>query len=90
MHANLCLRLPFGSEFSVATASVRVGELVSARKEGGQQQVEPPGLGESIIRSTVMKKFVITVAALVSVMGMAAATSQALARPPACTGDVCF
>lgn len=30
-----------------------------------------------------MKKFVITVAALLSVMGMATATSQALAKPPA-------
>jgi hypothetical protein len=55
-------------------------------KEGGQQQVEPPGFGESIIRSTVMKKFVVTVAAIASVMGMAAAASQALALPPAPCG----
>jgi hypothetical protein len=36
-----------------------------------------------------MKKFVVTVAALVSIMGMAAATSQALAKPPPCTDAVC-
>lgn len=36
-----------------------------------------------------MKKFVVTVAALVSVMGMAAATSQALAKPPPCTPQAC-
>lgn len=36
-----------------------------------------------------MKKFAITVAAIVSVMGMAAATSQALAKPPPCTDAVC-
>jgi hypothetical protein len=35
-----------------------------------------------------MKKFVVTVAALVSIMGMAAAT-QALAKPPPCTDAVC-
>lgn len=35
-----------------------------------------------------MKKFAITVAALVSIMGMAAATSQALAKPPAECGVV--
>ena len=73
----------------MAKASVRVGELVSARKEGGQQQVEPPGFGESIIRSTVMKKFVITVAALVSVLGVAAAAGQAAAVPPVCTVKAC-
>ncbi|MBP2158809.1 ABC-type glycerol-3-phosphate transport system substrate-binding protein [Asticcacaulis solisilvae] len=36
-----------------------------------------------------MKKFVITVAALVSVLGVAAAAGQAAAVPPVCTVKAC-